>query len=1196
MGAYDDLLAQGKVTGRIQQTQQIKDVVSTLAPMATTYTQETFAPTVQDQQINTQYSKDPWIESAFNFAGGLLKSAGDLAAGAAGFVWDSTVGNLQKAVELPGQMIYEFTTLNNKIDDNNKQQQLHLDSINVLMRSYQDGHISQSDYKKQLIELAKEGDALKVEADANVRLAEGNAINTADSAIAAAVTVVTAASMGVGKLSTIVGTKAIEGSTAVSPIIKFFGTREAFGSISEAAGKIDDFVISASKLVNKIGTFNNHLPSGQLIKLVQATATTDTIGMTASQIAKKVAVTVLLKEPLIYTTNIGIAKDMYNQLLKGDLNGVALSTIGVTAMALSGGPIGFGLESIGKGFNWLKTAAYYSTSNVSRQSFADALSTMIGDKTAIQVTEHLAKATAGGDDMIAKLFNVMADKNMQMAKGNSNAAAHLVIDWFQRVGINIEGKSTGEIITSMVNYAKINDELLDVVAKFNPDITHGELQRIILGRASKDDKKVITGLLKKVDEAFGTVLDANGKVDFPRFEQLTEQRKQVLALYKEKKGALVAWANSETFMSELHYLIEMRPDSEALRKAINSINTGKLFKGKLPKAFRDKMGKEGYLALMPEKTYTPYVRVADASNMVKTGFAKEGKKIIGNSALNIFEQAVKPLPVLSHLSMVLQKAGLGIEESQAAVYKRFGENFDEIVKNSPELQSIVYKKKTLNGGKDILTRLYDYSRNHNELKIKRTITDLRQLTKNEIKQALNVSEKQAKQIMRGLNTSMLQVPMQLRGLGDWTLDRYHSMTGGLSQQFSRTQGAFRYEYNPFFRWQQSYQTEFLSQVEAGGKILQVPGFNKINKFLFSNKSEMNSSIIKMLEERKIFPKGFSGEGAAATDAISELGTRLIKSEKISLAGMLQLQAKRAGYEETVEGIAKYIDDNYKSVLDTMKTITVSHQTKDFWDSPLSRTINTAFFPFRFNMKVANIMAQQIGKFSAPTQVALIVRTLQMTDWLNSDEGIAWQTQYSDAIKLFAWITPTYPLSYVWNLTIGNLVDPGDASIGDLGLLGGLPFGMFSQMLQANGIIGGSQPYVDPKSGYVFPKYVPDSAIAQVNLALQSLIGATFSYPGALLGLPSKTSIIKGAVSGAVGGNDFKAVNRTNELSASQKHKIEVIKKSTATVDTSTQITPIVTTKVTNVKSNAKPTTIGYVAPTTKAKKKKKSEYIPRPIR
>ena len=46
------------------------------------------------------------------------------------------------------------------------------------------------------------------------------------------------------------------------------------------------------------------------------------------------------------------------------------------------------------------------------------------------------------------------------------------------------------------------------------------------------------------------------------------------------------------------------------------------------------------------------------------------------------------------------------------------------------------------------------------------------------------------------------------------------------------------------------------------------------------------------------------------------------------------------------------------------------------------------------------------------------------------------------------------------------------SISDMGQLGGLPFGIISQMLDSQGIINLNTPYVDPKTGSVFPKTYP----------------------------------------------------------------------------------------------------------------------------
>ena len=161
---------------------------------------------------------------------------------------------------------------------------------------------------------------------------------------------------------------------------------------------------------------------------------------------------------------------------------------------------------------------------------------------------------------------------------------------------------------------------------------------------------------------------------------------------------------------------------------------------------------------------------------------------------------------------------------------------------------------------------------------------------------------------------------------------------------------------------------------------------------------------------------------------------------------------------------------------------------------------------------------------------------QLRDWLKSDEGIKWQAQYADAIKLFQYFSVTGNIQSVYSTLMGH-----NHSISQWGLMGGLPFGVITQILENEGIISISTPYVDPKTGTVLPDYIPTTTKARAAVALESLINSTFTYPGRIIGMPGKAQLIRGQVNGLLKTNQSEYTKEVRgELTPLQQRTIEVL--------------------------------------------------------
>jgi hypothetical protein len=260
---------------------------------------------------------------------------------------------------------------------------------------------------------------------------------------------------------------------------------------------------------------------------------------------------------------------------------------------------------------------------------------------------------------------------------------------------------------------------------------------------------------------------------------------------------------------------------------------------------------------------------------------------------------------------------------------------------------------------------------------------------------------------------------------------------------------------------------------------------------------------------------------------------------------------------------------------------------NFINSPMARTLNFAFFPFRFETKVATIMAKSLAKTTLPTQLAVIGGLYKARDWLNSQEGQAWYSQNSDAIKVLEYFTPLQTMAEVAGLLGGN-----KDAISSFGELGGLPFGFIPQLLDAEGLTNFGSSYIDPKTGQQIPKTVPVNTQGRALAAIQSFVGSLFSYPGKTLGMPSKTTIMHKATSGLFGSTkaDFQSVSGPLTPAQQQYQKnVQTPQPGQSAPAIKATTTPVATTVPTTGSGTAAPK---YKNGTPKVKKKTKSEFTP----
>jgi hypothetical protein len=155
------------------------------------------------------------------------------------------------------------------------------------------------------------------------------------------------------------------------------------------------------------------------------------------------------------------------------------------------------------------------------------------------------------------------------------------------------------------------------------------------------------------------------------------------------------------------------------------------------------------------------------------------------------------------------------------------------------------------------------------------------------------------------------------------------------------------------------------------------------------------------------------------------------------------------------------------------------------------------------------------------------------------------------------------------------------------------------MLDAQGLTNFGGVYVSPKTGQTVPDYVPVSDKGKLATAIQDLLGSLYTYPGATVGLPSKTSIDTNIALGITGATKKKDFNKvTPEIpEGDQDFATTVQNLSATTLHQNVQSNPPVPhlQPTARVEPQSSPLTTALLKPartTTSSKKKKKAEYVP----
>lgn len=869
--------------------------------------------------------------------------------------------------------------------------------------------------------------------------------------------------------------------------------------------------------------------------------------LSASQTSRAVVTNLALKYPLAFAALSGTGKQIYQEL-QNDKYGDAIKTAAFNAaLLLSGGPIGQALKYGGKLISGAGEGVFGST------SFLDELSRNIGDGN----PQSLFNAIKDNPEL-TRNFAALEATNVAATNGDVTKGAFRVLDGLTNAGwSDLSQMSHSDFVEQINNWATAQRMVTN--AAIQSGVPEDVANKYVVGRWTQADVKMVAQAISSGDS--------------------TESRLQMWENLKSTNPN-AAFSNNENLDKQITSMIKRGYSGTSLYREMNGIDVAAGIKG-LPSKVTSALAKMGYVAIEPKTLEAPF----------KEGGAIGSKFAAGDN--DFFIKTTQPLPVLGSVGNLLTNMGLSPIASQQRTYELFSSHFANNLAEAGLTKGIMGESSQESA--DILLRkLSNYTKELPHSLKSPPITDYRQMTLNDIQKALGVSKQSASQVRNALMDSMLQVPLAVRGLGDRVMDANYKYNP-LAKGYSRLQGALRFAWNPFFKAKLSYKAEFLSQIEAGGKFPTLAGTNKILQTVMPEKYNQLDDITRTLESKGIFGADYtrgnfasSGYGDEAVDnagpAGNTVGHALLTGQKRAVSGLVGVMADKAGMS-----VDEFTTNFPNQTRDVVRSILQYDPRSTFLNSPLARTLNFAFFPFRFNLKVTQIMARGLARSDALTQFAVIKGVMQASQFLKSPEGQAWYSQNSDVIGLFKYFSPLATIS-----ELSQALGQKPESVSQYGELGGLPFGWIPGLLDAEGITNTGQTYINPKTGVIAQDYVPVGSRGHALAAIEDFLGQIFTYPGSTIGLPSKTSIDVKVAQGLVPGSSSKDFNKTTPtLNAQQQQFQKAVQQQNGVPPSPDGLPNPAAFSSTNVPTQPTPiTTPTPKAASTSSTKKKKSQFTP----
>lgn len=960
----------------------------------------------------------------------------------------------------------------------------------AVMQAYKSGKMSKEDYIKALGDIGKSLQDLSKD---NSKIVDSP--KPWERAWAIAETATTALSLGSLGLTDVGGAQLLEkGATKGTQQLVSTELRQAI--VDQGANRVEQLLMkvpAARQLITRNLTE---------IAAKEAGLAGETAWQFVQRNSKQLAVDLLIKRPVFYQANMGQAKSLVHNLVEGKYKGAVTDAAWLAVQMFDGGPLGAAKTIGGYVGSGTKKLAY------GKESFIDTLSQRFGSKKADQLARYVINSK---DPEVEKVLRVAQDVNLHITNKDVQRAVDNFMSTYSHLSPDaLDALTPKQIVQDLKNWRDADEIWNTAVKSGKLPLTAKEAARYTPVRWDASTRSSVADAVKHAGDDKAAMLEAVQKVaDSPS----------------------AGFGNNANLMQNIESIINKAPDAKTAAKDIQAIDAALATTAKVPKFISKQLAAKGFVIAEPiGGRVQNFIETEDLTKLVSGAIKKP----------ETFDPSAAPAPVISHIAGLFKSLGVAPEESNQyavrSVSRSVADSLNKTVAAS-EVGLNVAGKDPAMGGNVILSKLQQYVENKRGIRAldkisagQSSLVDIRQMTLNEISHALEttkngrtvpLSTEAAKEIRSAVLRGFREVPLDIRGLAEKSVDQLYQYNP-LYRSYARAQSALRYTYNPFFRTQETIETKMLSHAQAN------------NLIWMRTRSELDDAA-KVLTENRIFSGGQVGE-MSSDQVLGKISANLTKGQKRDLAGLALHMADAQGKD-----LQTLINDNPEQITDALRQI-VQYKNHGALASPLARTMNLVFFPMRYNAKVTAVAAEALAKQPPSVQNAVLHSLFTAKDYLKSPEGIRWQSEHADAISLFSWLTPINSIEATLKLLSG-----GVNSWGDMGQLGGLPFGVISQILDGQGIIKLNRPYVDPKTGSVFPRNIPESAKARAATALVDLLNSMFTYPGRVMGLPGKNQLLKGLVKNfiATNGSDFSSTIDTENLTELQKQWIKVLSGDTS---------------------------------------------------
>lgn len=1053
------------------------------------YAGKSSAPTVQPQ-ITTptapSSSSVPGIDKFANFVKTVATDFGHLSESAFRGVVHSTE-NMAKGVWNFLPSTYHLAS--DAIDTYNQHNAVNhlLEQQQNLNAQWKSGRISTAEFKSGLKDIVDAQNKLTKEISAtSTRIGhdgQAEAINTIQTA-AAIITVMTA---GVGGLLT-------EGASpeVMSAVDYFTGDVASLKAGEAAIGKL---------ALNK--QLYENLSDGVKGALTESmrVAVNGSSKLTAGNISRVAITNLALKYPLYFSSMAYPAEQVYQELNTGKYGDAAKNIAIDAAIAVGAGPFG---QFLGRGAK--AGLGYLSKSTFDRAAYIDELAKLVGSKLPGHDPQVMLDAIANNPKLIKNISSNEAI-NLYAADNNPVKAVYRLADAMAR------NDGTDIAMQHPAQFLQEASDHIDAAREFDTYAKQKNLGLFVPGRWTMTNRNFTASMIQ----------------DSTRGVAKNEVQGKMLETWENIKSQFPnsSYANSPSLDRQIKNIIMDNPKTPGkVAKEIRKIEAGKLAEG-FPSPLIMRNAEKGFIPIQPTNLEAPF---REGSGKITSNLGKVSP--LAEHGQDPFIKASHPLPVLSWVGTAISKAGLSPVAAQQSVQKEFRTILAKRL-GGADLLSKVAGKDGEDKADYLIKQLSNKANEINQnMRFRRAqINDLRFLTVKDIMEATKVSDAEARQLRGMIIDSYIQVPYEIRGMGDRVVDWNYKLNP-LAKPYARVQGSVRFAYNPIFQARVSYKGEFLKQLQTRGSFPTITGLNWLGRFFFRGTYRQLDSTVALLDSHGLYGAGGAMEQA---EGFSGSAVRFINGEQKGIQATLSQAQKRIGAGLVVKmadrvglPVEDFIKQYPTEARNGVQALFHYDPRASFLNSPLTKTLNIAFFPFRFETKVAMYMAKALTEATPMTRYAVTMGMLDAHRFLQSEAGMAWYAQYQPVIGFLQYFSPLETLSQIANQLTGvdNLIHGEPYFAGQFGELGGLPFGWIPQLLDSAGLTHFAEPFVSSTTGQPAKEYVPTDAFGEINAAIQDLVGQLFTYPGSEVGLPSKGSIER-FIAGGVDPWGKKAFNAEN---------------------------------------------------------------------